>query len=329
MVGEMNQNRVLGDAGVTQANRRHRVAICSWPTMMGPKDPRSATLDGLLGFVKGVGFEGVEYSHAGYAHFFPGDSLAVRSAKLSKKLSGAGLEAFGATIHLRDEAMRKLGWMNGVREDIKFLRDLGCGFVSFQYGLAQEYLSSGGEYRNDEGYLKWCAENLEKIRSATWGEGMNFYLEVHINMITEDPTGCCRVLDLFDCEINGDLSHYLFKGYLKGKSVERVISKMGHTHTRMARQYGDLSAVVSDPKADWEAKGMTWQLFELMKPALAKGLSSRTISGETGPMHLVVDSLSQEQALVPLWRAMARYADAGAQGVAMKVEGPGDLRPWG
>jgi len=104
---------------------------------------------------------------------------------------------------------------------------------------------------------------------------------------------------------------------------------VGHAHVRMARMFGDLSAVVEDPKADWEAGGVTWQMFKLMKPALAGGLSSRTLSGETGPMHLVTDTLTQDAALIPLYRAMARYADASAQGVSFKVDSPSDLAPWG
>jgi hypothetical protein len=70
-------------------------------------------------------------------------------------------------------------------------------------------------------------------------------------------------------------------------------------------------------------------MFKLMTGGLAGGLSSRTISGETGPMHLVKDTLTQDAALVPLYRAMARYADASAQGIVMRVESPADLRPWG
>ena len=53
------------------------------------------------------------------------------------------------------------------------------------------------------------------------------------------------------------------------------------------------------------------------------------ILGETGPMHLVTDTLTQDTAPVPLYRAMARFADAGAQGIAMKVDRPEDLKPWG
>ena len=53
-----------------------------------------------------------------------------------------------------------------------------------------------------------------------------------------------------------------------------------------------------------------YQAFEYYKPALQGGLSSRCIMGESGPMHLVTDAVSLDARLVPLWRAMAEYADA-------------------
>jgi len=78
----------------------------------------------------------------------------------------------------------------------------------------------------------------------------------------------------------------------------------------MARQHGDLSTDVPDPAKDWEEKGVTFQAFEYAKPALVGGLSSRVIMGESGPIHLVKDALGLDAKLVPLWREMARYADA-------------------
>lgn len=56
---------------------------------------------------------------------------------------------------------------------------------------------------------------------------------------------------------------------------------------RQARQYGDLSANVEDPAADWDAGGPTWDAFSFSMPGLKGGLSSRVICGESGPMHLV------------------------------------------
>ncbi|MCX5659138.1 MAG: TIM barrel protein [Planctomycetota bacterium] len=320
-------NRVLGDPTTPAATRPHRVAIAAWPTMV--KDPRTETLDALLGHLASAGYEGLEFAPGSFMRYFPGDSAAAVAKKARGPVEKAGLKVFGATLHLGDAALRKLHWIDGVVDDMKLIQDLGGEFASFQYEIHPDYYNTGGAYREDEEYLKWCAETVATLREKAWGLGMNFYLEVHVDRITEDPAALCRILEMASCEINGDLSHFLFRGFTKGKHVKKVLDHMGHTHVRMARFYGDLSAAVDDPKADWEAKGATWGLFQLMKGGLAGGLSSRTISGETGPMHLVKNALAQDATLVPLYRAMARYADAAAQGIAMKVDEPGDLKPWG
>jgi hypothetical protein len=58
------------------------------------------------------------------------------------------------------------------------------------------------------------------------------------------------------------------------------------------------------------------------RPALAiavnTALRRSVIMGESGPIHLVQDALGLDAKLVPLWRAMARYADAQL-GVALET----------
>ena len=99
-------------------------------------------------------------------------------------------------------------------------------------------------------------------------------------------------------------------------------------HQRMARRFGDLSVEVPDPAADWDGNGVTRQAWDMSCRALVHGgLSSRTICGEAGPIHLVRDALSTDASLVPLWRKLARFADAQAKrsaGVASEG-GDGDL----
>jgi len=62
----------------------------------------------------------------------------------------------------------------------------------------------------------------------------------------------------------------------------------------------------------------------VIKPALARGLSSRCIGGESGPMFAMDpahkgkksahgSALALDAKLVPLYRMMARYADEQAQ----------------
>jgi sugar phosphate isomerase/epimerase len=303
------------------------VALGNWPTMV--RDPRVASLSSLIGFLTSSGYEGTEFDVGSFRRYFPEQSDAVVARKTQAELDRAGLANFGATTHVGDQDMRKLGWLDRLRERLKPTQDTGAEFIGFQVNLHPDYLNTGGLYREDTEYLNWLADRVADLRGLCWDMGMNFYLEVHVDRITDDPAATCRLLQLATCELNGDLSHLFFRGILTGRYVQTIQRHVGHTHVRMARQYGDLSAVVEDPKADWAAKGVTWRIFEIMKPALEGGLSSRTITGETGPAFLVKDTLTQDAALVPLYRAMARYADASAQGIAMKVEEPTDLLPWG
>ena len=74
--------------------------------------------------------------------------------------------------------------------------------------------------------------------------------------------------------------------------------------------------------------GCTWAAFEFSLPGLRGGLSSRVVCGESGPMHLQTDPMTQDAKLVPLWRAMARFADQSARGQEPTISSPDDLDPW-
>ena len=326
----LGYNRVLGDPNKPAEARPHRVAMANWPANNPTVDGRTASFEALCGHLAGAGYEGIEFSaHWLGGKYFPGDSHAVVARKARQVLEKNKLQNFGTTLHRPDAEVRQLRWKTEFSDQAKIQQDMGSEFISVQFSLHPDYNGTGGAYREDEDYLRWAAGIVADMREAVWALGMNFYLEVHMDRVTEDPAGCCRILDMCACELNGDMSHYLFRGIGRGKHLEKIMQYVHHSHVRMARKLGDLSAGVEDPKADWQQKGVTWQMFEMMKPALAHGLSSRTIAGETGPMHLVKDTLTQDASLVPLYRAMARYADAGAQGITMKVESPEDLKPWG
>jgi len=323
----LGNNRVLGDPATPAEARPHRVAIASWPTTI--EDVRSRSIDALMDHVATSGYEGCEFSTVTLDRYFPGASPAVVARQGARAMERAGLRNFGTTEHISDEQMRELRWADVARERLKPIMDLGGEFSSYQLFLHPDYMNTGGAYRSDEEYLNWCAGRVTALREIVWDSGLNFYLEVHVGRITEDPAACCRILELATCELNGDMSHYLARGFTRGQHVDRVLRHVGHTHVRMARTLGDLSAAVTDPRADWESEGVTWEMFHFMQPALEGGLSSRTVAGESGPMHLVTDTLTQDAVLVPLYRAMARYADASAQGMRWKVNSPADLRPWG
>ena len=169
-------------------------------------------------------------------------------------------------------------------------------------------------------YLQQAADRIARLQSIAFELGLNFYVETHIDRVSEDPEAFCKIMDRCPVyfEVNADISHYNYRGITRGPHLQRILSRVGHTHQRMARTHGDLSSGVLDDSTvrDWCEKGVTYEAMRSMEPALQGGLSSRAIVGESGPAFLVRDALELDARLVPLYRHMARYADerAGAGG---------------
>ena len=195
-------------------------------------------------------------------------------------------------------------------------RTAGAEYVTYQIGLPPDYMNTGGAYRGDTDYYNRTVERLHKLRTLANNVGLNMYVETHLERISEDPIAFSEIIDQSEKvsgrpfeEVNGDLSHYIYRGITKGDALEKILKRVNHMHQRMARFHGDFSSEVVNPAEDWENKGCTYTAFKLSSNALKGGLSSRTISGETGPIHLVTDTLTHDAKLVPLFRMMALYAD--------------------
>ena len=79
----------------------------------------------------------------------------------------------------------------------------------------------------------------------------------------------------------------------------------------MARMHGDTDVFVDDPIRDWNEKGVTYIAFDMSARVLknSNGLSSRTISGSSGPTPPCNDPLTNDAKMVPLLRAMCSVAD--------------------
>eukprot|EP01048_Picozoa_sp_COSAG05_P027504 COSAG05_NODE_8056_length_741_cov_0.671340_1_plen_182_part_01 len=157
-----------------------------------------------------------------------------------------------------------------------------------------------------------CALFHKALILLQFALGLNFYVETHIDRISEDVAGFVRIMDKCPVyfEVNADISHYVYRAIKRGSALEKILSRVGHTHQRMAREHGDLSADVADPEQDLADKGLTYQAFESMRSSFKNGLSSRCIVGESGPMHLVKDAIKLDASLVPLYRLMALACDA-------------------
>ena len=304
-----------------------------WPISgaIAAGDARVATLGALLDYVVASGYDGLEMGVSGLRGFFEvGASSAEIVGAVRLEAAKRGVEICGDLFILNDsgavptEPDSALLSLDFADPDLEaklaaMLAEnaaLGCEYATFQISLPERHMNTGGEYRNDGDYLKLCAERISMLQAVCQNADQNFYVETHIDRISEDLEAFTKIMDYAEptapFEINADLSHYIYRGITKGSGLERVLGRVGHMHQRMARLYGDLSSDIPDPAADWEdVNGATRQAWEMAKRALKGGLTSRCIMGETGPMNLVdgTRTLDLDASLVPLFRLMANYAD--------------------
>ena len=327
--GRMTANRTLAD--------KHRVCITSWPICGGPNALDSNDVNSVFAWCTAHGYEGLEVSVDDFrGKWFPGEPYDIVVARVNEAIAASGVPVVGALYHVTDgdqgtpdRRMHK----DGTRLDLDFHdvdvweemarrldldAAIGATYITYQISLPPKYFQAGGEYRHDTAYHKRVGLYIARLQAMCFARGLNFYVETHVDRISEDPEGFCAIMDACPVyfEVNADISHYNYCGITKGPFLERILGRVGHTHQRMARQYGDLSADVPDPSQDWDEKGLTFQAYASMEKALKGGLSSRCIVGESGPIFLVTDALGLDATLVPLYRAMARRADAEAAGTA-------------
>ena len=150
-------------------------------------------------------------------------------------------------------------------------KEIGSEYITFQLCLPAEHMNTGGAYRNDEAYLNLCAQRIARLQEICFRNGLNFYVETHIDRLSEDVEGFCKIFDRAPYfEVNADISHYNYRGITKGPFLQRINERVNHTHQRMARTHGDLSSdlgvhfssttPLGDADADWKAKGVTFEV---------------------------------------------------------------------
>ena len=325
-------NRVLGDPSVRPSQRPHRVAMSQWYIDQAPSlDPRVGTIEGLFSWMQEQGYDGCEISSECFQKkYFYGASLLEAARRTREAADKYGMRVFGCLYHSlawqwEDEA----AYMEWLESHFEADRILGAEYVTYQVFLSDKYMGCGSDYTDDGAYMAECARQVEVLRARTHAAGFNFYLETHVDRITQDPRAVCMLLDSVDVELNGDLAHYITLGIRGGRSFERTMAAVSHIHARMARVYGDLSVGPEDPERDWLDRGVTWSFFNYARPAMRGGLTSRVIVEETGPAFEVADAIGAGARLVPLMRALAAWCDNEAAGRPNPaLDTPGCLNPW-
>jgi len=254
------------------------------------------------------GYEGIEQSAEYMTMFFPGDTHATIARKVERRFTPLNLRVFGSFVWVRDadfERMTPSQWREHQLNQLKLVVDIGGQYANCNYLLPAAHQNTGGDYRADERFLDRAAGLIREMRDMAFDLGLNFYVEVHNNYITEGPRRVLPHPRPHRRRADGRPVALPLPGHHARRALGPHLPQRRPRPRRLSRLYGDLSASVDDPKADWEQKGLTWQLFQITKPALSGGLSSRVVIGETGPMHLVKDGLALDVKLIPLCRAMA------------------------
>lgn len=310
----------------------HRVGLCSWTVKGGlvQGDPRVQTLDSLFKHTDACGYDGVEISFVQFKGLYlkrqmelsEADGTAADdsfAAEIRAAAAKHGVSVLGATYHIMDGAAAEAGAPDFSDPDLhcklsrrmKLDKSLGSEYVNFQIFLPPEYMHTPLAWRDDDDYLARTVDRAIFLRDLCWSHGLNAYFETHIDRWGEDPVFFRKVLESSrsrgGLEANGDLSHYLYRGFINGKDVAAVLEAVNHLHVRMARMHGDLSIETLDPARDFADGGPTRQQWDMI---LRTGpLSSRTICGEAGPFNLVTKTLDQDARMVPMLKALAAVKD--------------------
>ena len=200
---------------------------------------------------------------------FPGRPYHEITREVRALSASSGVQIVGSLYHVSDGGWRREhedgapgrwdldfndpDFWEALDERVQADKELGSEYVTFQISLPPEHLNTGGEYRDDRAYVQRAAERIARMQEVVFRHGLNFYVETHIDRLSEDVVGFARIMDACPVyfEVNADISHYVYRGIKKGSALAKILGRVGHTHQRMAREHGDLSADVAGAPKPW------------------------------------------------------------------------------
>ena len=312
---------------------RHRVSLCGRPirAARATKDPRVKDLKSLFEHVWASGYDGIEISVEDMLMMYPKEAKKLTPLEFASMLKDEadehGIQIFGSQYRVtdttpvsnqpRDMDFNDRDFWLQMKEKLRCDRAAGAEYVTYQLCLPRKYLNTGGAYRNDSKYYESIVERLERLTQMCHKLNLNVYFETNKDCISEDTIAFDHIIQLYEntygrqLEVNGNLSHYVHSGVTSGESVDNIFERVNHMHQSMARMHGDMDVFVDDPISDWNEKGVTYIAFDMSARVLknGSGLSSRTISGSSGPIPPCNDPLTNDAKMVPLLRAMCSVAD--------------------
>jgi sugar phosphate isomerase/epimerase len=250
-------NRTLG--------KRHRVALTSWPINDDPCGT-FGTAEDLFAHAKAAGYDGLECTVDDFRKsFFPGKPYGAIIAAVRELQRSTGIAIVGSLYHVSDGGWRREhedgapgrwdldfndpGFESAMREKLELDKALGSEYVTFQLSLPPEHLNTGGLYRDDDAYIRRSAMRIAQLQKLCFEQGLNFYVETHIDRLSEDVDAFCKIMDACPkyFEVNADISHYNYRAIKRGAALEKILARVGHTHQVRCR----ILRSQSEPAVGW------------------------------------------------------------------------------
>lgn len=135
---------------------------------------------------------------------------------------------FGGMYHVTDGAFFRQGVLDfnevdfeeQLRQRLRRDNRLGLEYVNFQVHLPPRFQDTGGEYRDDVPFLQRTAERLSLLHRLCHEEGLNCYIETHVERVSEDVVAFADILTLATepLEVTVDFSPYMSRGITRGRS---------------------------------------------------------------------------------------------------------------
>ena len=227
----MAENRPLGGPSA-----RHRVALTAWPINDDPCGTFSSAQE-LFAHAKRAGYDGLELTVDDFRKsFFPGRTYQEITREVRTLSASSGVQIVGSLYHVSDGGWRREhedgapgrwdldfndpDFWEALDERVQADKELGSEYVTFQISLPPEHLNTGGEYRDDRAYVQRAAERIARMQEVVFRHGLNFYVETHIDRLSEDVVQTYQmVFEMLDIDGGGTIDFNEFKVLMGGKIV--------------------------------------------------------------------------------------------------------------
>jgi hypothetical protein len=143
--------------------------------------------------------------------FFPGQDYPSIIASVRASVARTGVQIVGSLYHVGDGGWRRehedgraglydldfndRGFDFELAEKLRLDKAMGSEYITFQISLPPQHLNTGGLYRENRAYIERTAQRIASLQAACFKEGLNCYIETHVDRISEDVAAFAAIMD--------------------------------------------------------------------------------------------------------------------------------------